>query len=79
MNLPLLNDNLSGFSNARGVILGLLEELFWAYFKSIWLDMSWRRRAGRKNLMVLCLWVEKLVGLHDYLYMGGFVSFIVAK
>jgi len=28
MNLPLLNDNLSGFSNACGVILGLLEELF---------------------------------------------------
>lgn len=27
MNLPLLNDNLGGFSNACGVILGLLEEL----------------------------------------------------
>ena len=27
MNLPLLNDNLGGFSNARGVIPRSLEEL----------------------------------------------------
>jgi len=40
MNLPLLSDDLSGFSNACGVILGLLEELFGANFRRIWLDIS---------------------------------------
>ena len=33
MNLPLLNDSLSGFSNTCGVILGPLEELFRASFR----------------------------------------------
>lgn len=40
MDLPLLNDNLGGFSNVCGVILGLLEELFGANFRRIWLDIS---------------------------------------
>ena len=35
MDLPLLNDNLSGFSNTCGVILGPLEELLWLIFGKI--------------------------------------------
>jgi len=32
MNLPLLNDNLGGFSNARGAIPRSLEELWGGLF-----------------------------------------------
>ena len=35
MNLPLLNDNLGGFSNVCGAILRYLEELLWLIFGKI--------------------------------------------
>jgi len=59
MNLPLLNDNLDGFSNMCGVILGPLEELLGVYFRSILVE-TWVDGGGpeKKYSMILCLWVE---------------------
>lgn len=77
MNLPLLNGNLGGFSNACGITLRPLEELLWSIFRSIWLDVSRRGgRAGGKISDDSLLVVRKLVSLHGYLYMGGFASLL---
>lgn len=76
MNLPLLNDSLSGFSNTCGVILGLLEEIFDADYRSTWLGLSRWRWTGRKISDDSLPLDRKLVDLHDYLYMGGFASLL---
>ena len=54
----MLNDNLSGFSNAYGAILGLLEELL-EFILGVF-DWGWADEGelGEKYLMILCLRIE---------------------
>lgn len=76
MNLPLLSDDLSGFSNACGVILGLLEELFGANFRRILVRYK-LTDVGREKISDDSLFVgRKLVGPYDYLYVDGFASLL---
>ena len=76
MKLPLLNDNLSGFSNACGVILGPLEELLWPilekYLAGYGLVEMVRKKIFNDSLSA----GKKLMDGHDCLYISGFTSLL---
>ena len=58
MNLPLLNDNLGGFSNALGAIPRSLEELLKLIIEVFGWGWADGGGLGEKYLMILCLRVE---------------------
>lgn len=76
MDLPLLNDNLGGFSNARRAIPRSLEELLKLIIEVFGWGWADGGGLGEKYLMILCLPEENQVGTHDCLYRGGFASLL---
>lgn len=76
MNLPLLNDNLGGFSNPCGVIPRPLEELFVTGSRHCWLKYGLTEVDREKIFNDSLSAGRKLVGPHDYLYLDGFASLL---